>query len=424
MKPRNKFYTAVIASNVRLTAITPKAIKWALGKVIDHFAFCTSGHKCTCGDCGHKFDIKGKGKYTRCPHCGRKLEIRHTLKRKMTDSSYFSTMEAVDGMLVQRVFLIKATYRKGREITVWCMEVCRLWLDDKGRIAVTSRIRTWGYYTDSFNWMSDIELRKMNDAHWIISDTFVYPHYSTMPCLRRNGMRGRLPDCHPMRLAEKLLSDSRIETMMKAKDHKAVGYFINHMTDLDECWQSYKTARRYHYDPEDYGIWCDMIRLLEKCGRDIHSTKYICPKDLKAEHDKWLKKADKLEKRRRLMEQLAKAKRQEADFYKEKSRFFGIVISDSDIEISVLDSIEAYRVEGEKMKHCVFKCEYYAKTDSVILSAHDKQGNRIETVEFSLSRGMVVQSRGVCNTNTEYHDRIVKLVNDNAHRFLKAKETA
>ena len=50
--------------------------------------------------------------------------------------------------------------------------------------------------------------------------------------------------------------------------------------------------------------------------------------------------------------------------------------------------------------------------------------NRIETVEFSLSQGKVVQSRGLCNSNTEYHDRIVGLVNANAYRFLEAKTPA
>ena len=95
-----------------------------------------------------------------------------------------------------------------------------------------------------------------------------------------------------------------------------------------------------------------------------------------------------------------------------------------DIGISVLNSLEANREEGNKMKHCVFQCEYYAKTDSVILSAHDHLGNRIETVEFSLSQGKVVQSRGVCNSNTEYHDRIIRLLNDNAHRFLEAKRAS
>ena len=90
----------------------------------------------------------------------------------------------------------------------------------------------------------------------------------------------------------------------------------------------------------------------------------------------------------------------------------------------MLDSIEAYKAEGEAMHHCVFKCEYYDKENSVILSAHDKNGNRIETIEFSLTEYKVVQSRGVCNKNTEYHDRIVNLVNANAHRFIKARATA
>ncbi len=237
-------------------------------------------------------------------------------------------------------------------------------------------------------------------------------------------MRGRLPDCHPMRLAKALLSDHRIETMMKANDYKAVAYFISNTFELDRYWRSYKVAARQHYRPNDYGIWCDTIRLLDKCGKDIHNAKYICPKDLKAEHDHWLKKATAMEERRRNMEQMMKAKRHEANFYKNKSCFFGIVIRDNDLEISVLNSLEAYREEGEKLHHCVFHCEYYAKTDTIILSAHDCQGNRIETVEFSLTQGKVVQSRGVCNSNTEYHNRIIELVNANAHRFLEARVTA
>lgn len=424
MKPRNRFEKAVAASNTKLSAISPKAVEWAVRNTVSHIAFRTSGHKCTCGDCGRKFDYKGKSKYVRCPHCRHKLEVADTMKRKMEEKSYFSTVERIDDFHVQRVFLLTAIARKGRMLDTWQMEVCRLWLDKDGKTAVTSRARLLGHYMDCFNWFSDIELRGTSNVQWVIADTPTYPHYSTIKELRRNGMRGRLPACHPTRLAQALLSDSRIETMMKAKDYKALEYFIGHGTELDRCWQSYKIARRHRYEPEDYGLWCDMVRLLERCGRDIRSVRYICPTALKAEHDRWLEKATRIEERRRMTEQMERAKRHEADFYREKSCFFGIVISDSDIEISVLDSIEAFRAEGEKMKHCVFKCEYYAKADSIILSAHDKYGNRIETVEFSIKLGKVVQSRGVCNSNTEYHDRIIKLVNDNAYRFLEAKSTA
>ncbi len=327
----------------------------------------------------------------------------------------------MDGLQAQRVFLLKAIYRKGKPMETDCMEVCRLWLNAQGRTALTSRTRLMGHYQDTFNWASGIELRKMGDVHRIISDTYVYPYYSVIPQLRRNGMKGKFPDCHPMRFCETLLTDHRMETMMKAKDCKAVEYFVYHSSDLDTCWQSYKVASRHHYHIGDFAVWCDTVRLLDKCGKDIHNAKYICPMNLKAEHDHWLKKADAMERKRRDMERMKKAKEHEAEFYKNKSRFFGIVISDKELEITVLDSLEAYQTEGEKLHHCVFQCEYYAKKDTLILSAHDRQGNSIETVEFSTVEGKVVQSRGACNANTEFHDRIIELVNNNSYRFMKAK---
>ena len=67
------------------------------------------------------------------------------------------------------------------------------------------------------------------------------------------------------------------------------------------------------------------------------------------------------------------------------------------------------------MRHCVYENGYYKKDDSLILSARDHDGNRIETVEVSLKTYDVVQSRGVCNKNTEWHNEIVNLVRSNMH---------
>ena len=61
---------------------------------------------------------------------------------------------------------------------------------------------------------------------------------------------------------------------------------------------------------------------------------------------------------------------------------------------------------------CVFSNAYYLKEDSLILSA-TIDGKRIETIEVSLRTLEVVQSRGVCNKNTAYHEQIVNLVNAN-----------
>ena len=226
------------ASNMKLSTVSPKAIEWALGNIIVHIAFRTSGHNSTCGDCGAKFDHRGKGKSVCCPHCGHRLQVKDTLKRKEVQSAYFSSLEVVDGLQVQRVFLLRAVCRKGMKLEKSCMEVCRLWLNAGGRMAVTSRARTLGWYMDSFNWCTGIDLKLLSEVHWVISDTYVYPRYKVLPELRRNGMKGRLPDdCHPARLMKALLTDSRIETMMKSKDLQAVAYFVSRPLDLDTCWQ-------------------------------------------------------------------------------------------------------------------------------------------------------------------------------------------
>lgn len=52
--------------------------------------------------------------------------------------------------------------------------------------------------------------------------------------------------------------------------------------------------------------------------------KHICPKGLKAEHDHYLHKVNAAKEKRRNREKMQKAKLHEADFYKERSCFFGM----------------------------------------------------------------------------------------------------
>ena len=54
----------------------------------------------------------------------------------------------------------------------------------------------------------------------------------------------------------------------------------------------------------------------------------------------------------------------------------------------------------------------------MILSA-TIEGKRIETIEVSLKTLKVVQSRGVYNKNTEYHEQIINLVNQNMGMIQK-----
>jgi len=75
--------------------------------------------------------------------------------------------------------------------------------------------------------------------------------------------------------------------------------------------------------------------------------------------------------------------------------------------------------EGTLLKHCLFVNEYFAKKDSLILSARiDNQP--IETIEVCLSKIKVVQARGLHNEPTEHHNEIIDLVNANLNKIGKA----
>lgn len=82
----------------------------------------------------------------------------------------------------------------------------------------------------------------------------------------------------------------------------------------------------------------------------------------------------------------------------------------------MLEHVREFFEEGNRLNHCVFNSKYYERDDSLILSARIN-GEPIETIEVSLEEVKVVQSRGLSNEPTEYHDEIISLVNNNLHRI-------
>ena len=63
------------------------------------------------------------------------------------------------------------------------------------------------------------------------------------------------------------------------------------------------------------------------------------------------------------------------------------------------------------------------KTPLILSATID--GKRIETVKVSLKTFEVVQCRGVCTENSsEYHDRIIALVNKNANLIRQRMKAA
>lgn len=200
-------------------------------------------------------------------------------------------------------------------------------------------------------------------------------------------------------------------------------HYIRSSFDIERYWASVKICIRNGYTIADGSMWRDTIDLLRHFGKDTNSPKYVCPADLKAEHDRLMHKRNKEIERKKLEERIRQAKKHEKAYRKLKGIFFGIAFTDGTLQVRVLESVAEFAAEGTELHHCVFSNSYFLEKNSLILSA-TIDGKRIETVEVSLKTLEVVQSRGLHNSNTEYHDRIVNLVNSNVNLIRQRMEAA
>ena len=412
MKPRNKFEKVVLEQSKHLRPITKTQGKWAFRECIDHFAYRLPKGRTTCMDCGHSWVMDKHRETCTCPHCRAKLQVKETYERKLQQKQYFTLLTTCGEFQVLRMFLLIVGMEKGYKAQTSIIEIGQYWWNMQGRKAVVAIQRVLGHYVDTFSYYSPMAIRNDNEAYQHIAYSSIYPKFKVTDILRRNGFKDNFYGIVPILLIPALLTDSRVETLLKAGRTDHLRYFLGNKRTFEELWQSYKIAVRNGYEIADISLWSDYVDTLRRLGKDIHNPKYLCPTDLKGEHDRRHEELLKLREREEIEQKQQKAIEDEKRFKELKSKFFGICFTDGIIQVHVLESVQEHLEEGVSMHHCVFSNAYYLKEDSLILSA-TIEGKRIETIEVSLRTLEVVQSRGVCNKNTEYHEQIVNLVNAN-----------
>lgn len=415
MKPRNKFEKAVLAQSTRLCPITKAQRQWAFRECIDHFAFRLPKGRTTCMDCGYSWTLEQPIDTCTCPQCRASLQVKTTRMRKLQQKQYFTLLTTCGEYQVLRMFLLVVGMEKGCRAKTSVIEIGHYWWNDAGRQAIVAIQRTFGHYIDSFSFYSPMAIRNDSEAYRYVASFQIYPKLKVANTLYRNGFNGEFHGIAPTQLIPALLTDSRAETMMKVGRHKDLRYFLSRSKGLDNYWDSYKLTLRHHYIISDIALWCDYVDMLKRLGKDIHNPKYICPSDLRGEHNKREVELRRQREREAMERKREKAIADEERFRELKSKFFGICFTDGTIQVHVLESVQEYIEEGAELHHCLFSNEYYLKENSLILSA-TIEGKRIETIEVSLDTLQVIQSRGVCNQNTPYHDQIMSLVN--AHHQL------
>lgn len=426
MKPKNKFHKDIVKRSAKLRCLTKHQTEWAIKECIPHYAFRLKCGTATCMDCGHTWRMTESVKECVCPHCGLKLAVDDTRKRKFTEKMYFNVLDMHGRYQTLRMFAVFAEMTKGSEADYRFYEIGQYWVDEKGNWAVIGRRRTMGYYINSFSYHSPMELRCNDDAFSDIARNYpMYPKMKITRSLYVDVAGNRFFGLSPAKCISRFLSLPQLETLMKNDDERVFRYFLSHPYECRICWPSYKIAKRHRYAIKELGMWCDYIRMLKICKKDIRNPHFICPQNLRQEHDIYCKKVMEIEERKRREAEIRRKERnairqqqENENYIRSKSKFFGMVLSDGEIEVRVLESVGEFIEEGREQHICVGTSMYYTKRQSLILSARIG-GIRIETVEVDLDTMEVVQCHGKYNKDTEYHDRIVNLVNSNSETIRK-----
>ncbi|MGL5273154.1 MAG: PcfJ domain-containing protein [Phocaeicola sp.] len=414
MKPRNKFQKEVVELSKTLQPISEEQKQWAYKNLFTHFGRRLMNGKITCMECGVSWQSEHRLAESicgcTCPHCNSELTIKDTRKSKFKEIKYLCIIAKHKEYQVIRFFYIEQSTKTETKAHYYSIEVVQRWIAPNGKYATFAMLRPTFGWNDSWQWSSELELRPEKQLYDIMP-TMIYPKMSLIPEVKRNGFKGEFHRLTPFEMFHAILTNNRAETLLKTKQYELLRHFVCKQIDsIDYYWNSIRIAIRNGYIINDGSMWCDYIDLLNYFNRDIFSPKYVCPDNLKLQHDRLVAKKKEQQEREELERKKQKALQDEQRFRELKSKFFGIEFSDGVISVRVMDSVMEFAEEGTTMHHCVFSNEYYLKENSLILSA-TIDGKRIETIEVSLKTCKVVQSRGICNQNTEYHDQIINLVN-------------
>ncbi len=432
MEPKTKLQKQVVGLSSKLPALSDNQSAWAIKKCFEMEGFHRA-KKIWCTECGEVFEAKESDlSYSllgaNCPCCGKHLKVQGSRKRVYSPQSmYFTIITTIRGFQVLRHFVARKSCRVGQPAKFELHEAVQNWISPKGIEIIMARLTNCSYGAyDQWCWSTSMEIR---------SDYYVKDKYHIwardiktlrlLPKLKYAGIDNNYHGITPDILFRMLLRYPFVETLIKQGDKELLEYMENNITQVGKYWPSIKIARRHGLKIDkrtDLRMYFDYLEMSDAIGRDVRSPKYLCPKNLKKAHDEVMKLKQKLDDKIDFEKKMKQALKDEAVYRKQKGKFFGIAFTDGTIQVRVLESVLEFLEEGTTMHHCVHTNKYYLKPESLILSARigDK---RIETVEVNLKTLSVVQSRGVCNQNTEYHERIIGLVKKNIN-LIRRKLTA
>lgn len=426
MKARTKLQHQVTDLSQSLPRISLRQEAWAHKECLPHIGYANKT-SVFCLDCGETFSLDLiKRKRATCPHCNTKLTIEHTKKRTSERTNYFAIAHVVDDFQVVENFELIAYYKNGKPVKHFLHAILEDWILPNGKVTKIGNLHTTTGCCDS--WGGNWEIRDNGSAYWNNSKYDVYarkyhPDSVFKPEYSKYGINHNLSGLSVIESIKFIPNNPKLETLLKAKQYSLLSKGLSYQ--INSFWPSIKICLRNRYIVKDVSIWMDYLELLRYFKKDLRNAIYVCPKNIKKEHDRLMNKKReilRLEEQERARE--AAIKRQQkletaaVQYVEHFKKYFDLEFTKGNISIKVLQSVDEFREEGDELKHCVFTNEYYLKQKSLILSAR-VDCIRAETIEISLEKMKIEQSRGLKNQATNHHDEIVALVNRNLEQIKK-----
>lgn len=394
------------------------------------FYYTTHYNNLVCLECNHnwkperKFRTKKnilsknqKKPKIQCPNCERKLGFIDTSNGGRAERIItYSVAQVVERFQVVRYFSCWKHLSKKKRPDYTFKALFEEWKDwDKNKSVIIGRTQSWS--GDGFNW-NDYEIRGYGQPRWKPNPYNAFhsdmncPGAELLPRFKKYRMTSRKHNIDFRYLMKTLPNSPQAETLFKARQYSLLYKCPDYSGSISRYWSSIRICLRNRYIVKDADIWLDYLDLLRYFRKDLRNAKFVCPKNLKKEHDRLVAKKRAIQKREKLEEQRRKVAEAEILYQKMKAAFIGLQFTDGEITVKVLENVQEFMDEGDALKHCVFANEYYNKPDSLVLSARVDE-KPIETIEVSLRTMKIIQARGEGNKATEYNERIVKLVKNN-----------
>jgi len=426
MKPYTAIEKQIVALSKSLAPITPEMHSWAEKNIFLKWGVLSRG-KFHCLDCGHVWkpeSEKQSAKFTKCIACQGKLKMHGCNQVHFKEIEYSAVVTCISDFQIVRIICSTKQMKKNCPPAYSHTEVMQHWINPKGEVRTISRsTNVFSHAYDAWQYYSPLEIRPkdfQNSPKYRINPYRVYPRLKALRILKRNGFKTGFYGLAPQVLLSSLLKDTITETLLKSGQISWLRYYLESADQhITRNWQAVKICIKNNYTVSDFGIWEDYMELLRWFKKDITSALLVCPESISMAHDHLVQKKRELLRKKKLHDLRLEIEKAQSRYTSDKKRFFGLMFTEKELSISVIENVKDFMQEGDDLRHCVFTNEYYDKKDSLILSAKMAEKS-VETIEISLSRMEILQCRGIKNNASKHHKRILSLMSKNLYQ-IKAR---